>query len=231
MTGVPAWLTIVSWTLISLALLSAVLILADIFLRDYRQHMRIMEVVWPVTALYFGPLALVAYAKWGRSASHRWMQSHSGAMPERPFWAKVAVSATHCGAGCTLGDVIAEWTVFGFGLELLGLALPVEYVFDYVLALGVGILFQYFAIAPMRHLALGEGLKMAAKADFLSLTAFEIGLFGWMAITQFVFFSSPHLSTNHAAFWFLMQVGMVIGFATSYPMNWWLIRHGIKEAM
>jgi hypothetical protein len=29
----------------------------------------------------------------------------------------------------------------------------------------------------------------------------------------------------------LQQVGMLIGFATSYPMNWWLIRHGIKEVM
>jgi hypothetical protein len=29
----------------------------------------------------------------------------------------------------------------------------------------------------------------------------------------------------------MMQIGMVIGFATSYPMNWWLIRTGLKEAM
>ncbi len=25
------------------------------------------------------------------------------------------------------------------------------------------------------------------------------------------------------AFWFLMQIGMAAGFATSYPVNWWLI--------
>ena len=48
---------------------------------------------------------------------------------------------------------------------------------------------------------------------------------------QLVLFPSPHLTTEHAAFWFLMQVGMIIGFATTYPMNWWLIRHGIKEVM
>jgi hypothetical protein len=52
-----------------------------------------------------------------------------------------------------------------------------------------------------------------------------------MAIMQLVLFPSPHLTTDHAAFWFLMQVGMIIGFATTYPMNWWLIRHGIKEVM
>jgi len=29
----------------------------------------------------------------------------------------------------------------------------------------------------------------------------------------------------------MMQIGMVIGFATSYPMNWWLIKKGVKEPM
>jgi len=28
-----------------------------------------------------------------------------------------------------------------------------------------------------------------------------------------------------------MQVAMLSGFATSYPVNWWLIRSGIKEKM
>jgi hypothetical protein len=29
----------------------------------------------------------------------------------------------------------------------------------------------------------------------------------------------------------MMQIGMVAGFFTSYPINWWLLRKGIKEAM
>lgn len=52
-----------------------------------------------------------------------------------------------------------------------------EYPFDYFLAFSWGILFQYFVIAPMRRLALGKGLKLAARADFLTLSAFELGLF------------------------------------------------------
>jgi hypothetical protein len=28
-----------------------------------------------------------------------------------------------------------------------------------------------------------------------------------------------------------MQIGMLIGFATTYPVNWWLIRRGIKGIM
>ena len=29
----------------------------------------------------------------------------------------------------------------------------------------------------------------------------------------------------------MMQLGMFLGFLTSYPVNWWLIRKGIKEKM
>jgi Domain of unknown function (DUF4396) len=29
----------------------------------------------------------------------------------------------------------------------------------------------------------------------------------------------------------MMQIGMLIGFATTYPVNWWLIRRGSKGIM
>ena len=40
----------------------------------------------------------------------------------------------------------------------------------------------------MRGLSVRKGLIEAAEADVASLTAFEIGLFGWMALMAFVFF-------------------------------------------
>jgi hypothetical protein len=122
--------------------------------------------------------------------------------------------------------------VFAAALTVAGLTLGAEYLGDYVLALILGIIFQYFAIAPMRGLGLRDGLIAATKADFVSLTAFELGLFGWMAITTFVLFPAPHhLMPNSAAFWLLMQVGMIIGFGTSWPANVWLIKRGIKVPM
>ena len=102
---------------------------------------------------------------------------------------------------------------------------------DYVAALALGILFQYWALAPMRGLNFRDGIRAAAKADVLSLTAFEIGLFGWMAIMVFVLFPSSPLHPISPVYWFLMQIGMILGFATSWPANVWLIRRGIKEAM
>lgn len=139
---------------------------------------------------------------------------------------------SHCGAGCTLGDILAEFVIFGLGAAIAGQAVYAEMAGDYLAAVALGIVFQYFAIAPMRGLSLRKGLTEAAKADVLSLTAFEVGLFGWMALTAFVLFPAPHhLHPDSPVYWFLMQVGMIIGFATAWPANVWLIRRGIKEAM
>ena len=67
------------------------------------------------------------------------------------------------------------------------------------------------------------------KADTLSILTFEIGLFAWMALTFFVFFPSPHLKPAEPTYRFMMQIGMVIGFLTSYPMNRLLMTSGIKK--
>lgn len=226
----PTWLTDVAWVSLAVAFLTAGLILYDIYGRGYRQQMTVMEAVWPITALYFGPLAWWGYRRWGRLNSPRY-QRQSGAKPEYGHRVSVSVGVSHCGAGCTLGDIIGAWVVFGVSWKLLGLALPSEYIADFSLAFALGIAFQYFSIAPMRDLGPGAGIVAALKADTLSLTAFEIGLFGWMALIQLVIFTTPHLEPDHAAYWLLMQIGMMLGFATAYPVNVWLIRRGVKEAM
>lgn len=228
----PAWLSALAWVALAVGFGCAAWIVVDIYARGYRQHMKVMEAVWPVTALYAGPLAVVAYHRFGRPKSRRWLAEHDrNEPPDKPWWATVSEGVSHCGAGCTLGDIIAEFAVFFLALKVAGETLFAEYIGDYVLAVALGLAFQYFAIAPMRGLGLRKGIIAAAKADILSLTAFEVGLFGWMALTSLVFFPAPHLHTDSPVYWFMMQIGMCLGFLTAYPANSWLIRRGIKEAM
>lgn len=209
--------------------MSALWIVYDIFVRGYRQHMRVMEAVWPVTALYFGPLAVWAYYRWGLPQSPKWTEEN-GEPSGKSFAATTSVGVSHCGAGCTLGDIIGSSLVFILGLQIAGMYLWWEYIADYALAFALGIAFQYYSIKPMKGLSIGNGIKAALKADTLSLTSYEVGLFGWMAIMQFVLFPGG-IHPNHIAFWFLMQIGMILGYLTSYPVNWWLIKRGIKEPM
>jgi hypothetical protein len=33
------------------------------------------------------------------------------------------------------------------------------------------------------------------------------------------------------AFWFVMSMGLLVGFIVAYPMNWWLVAHHLKHGM
>lgn len=222
MLTIPPWLSVLSWVSLGLAGIVMAWLAVDIA-AGRRQPMRIMNVVWPVTALYFGPLAPVFYYRFGRAPAQDSME-HG----QRPFWQKVFVSATHCGAGCTLGDIIADFAILGFGISIVSSAIATSFILDFSAAYVLGILFQYLPLRAMGELRL-PALWKSIKADTASLIAFEIGLFGWMALVRLVWF--PGLEADTALFWFMMQVGMIIGFITTYPANWWLIRAGIKHGM
>jgi hypothetical protein len=215
---IPDWLNTLAIVSLVLAGVTFAAIVIDVI--RHPQPMAVMNITWPITALYFGPVAWWAYSRMGRPEQDR----------DNPFWMKVFVGVTHCGGGCTLGDIISEFAIFFTGFAVAGSMFATELGGDFLLAFLLGVAFQYFAIQPMRHLAPREAILLAVKADALSLIAFEVGLFAFMALMRFALFTPP-LTPDQPAYWFMMQIGMVIGFATSYPMNWWLIRKGVKEAM
>ena len=80
-----------------------------------------------------------------------------------------------------------------------------------------------------KKLSRKEGLREAIKADTLSLTAYEVGLFFWMALTRLFF--HPRLEATGPSFWFMMQIGMALGLLTTYPINIRLVKKGIKHGM
>ncbi len=243
---IPAWLHYLSIAYLLLGFGSAVTIAADI--ARHKQHMWIMNIVWPVTALFGTVWIAWQYFAYGRLATQEKVHAamrRKEQLPnqrETPFHVMVANGALHCGSGCTLGDIVAEWLVFlvpaiavafGYG-SLFTEKIFAVWVVDYIFAYLFGIVFQYFTIAPMRGLSLGKGIIAAIKADTLSLTAWQLGMYGFMALAYFYFFDTligVRLRTDMAEFWFMMQIAMICGFLTAYPVNWWLIRSGLKEQM
>jgi Domain of unknown function (DUF4396) len=219
----PTWLTVLAWISLAAGFSSAAAVLYDIYGRGLRQPMRVMEAVWPITALYLGLLGWFVYAWLGRPRLKR--------VGDEREWEGYAISGSHCGAGCALGDVIGEWAAFAGSLTIAGAALWSGYALDFAFGYVLGILFQYWAIKPMSHLSRRATLRDAIRADTLSVVAFEAGMFAFMALVYFAFFTHPHLGTDNAAYWLMMQIAMAIGLATTYPVQIWLIRRGIKHTM
>jgi len=73
-------------------------------------------------------------------------------------------------------------------------------------------------------------LRLLLLNTVFLLTAWQVGMYGWMAIATFLIFGHEIEKTN-PVFWFMMQIAMLIGFLTAYPVNWWLLRAGLKEKM
>lgn len=242
----PIWFHVLAIAFLLLGAACALTLLVDI--RRHPQHMAVMNVVWPVTAL-FGTLAVVwAYFSYGRLASRQAMRrakEQGQQMPSKtktPYPVMVGKGALHCGSGCMLGDVAAEWLAFLlpsaallFGWQsLFEDKMFAVWGLDFLFAFLLGIVFQYFAIVPMRGLSPREGIVAALKADTLSLISWQVGMYGAMALFQLLIYPAAFgtkAEVNTPEFWFAMQIAMIAGFATSYPVNWWLISAGIKEKM
>ena len=153
-------------------------------------------------------------------------------MKGRPRWQSVVLSTLHCGAGCTLADIVGVWFLFFVPVAIGGSILAGTWVVDYLLALAFGIGFQYAAIRGMeRTLPRGEAIRRAAKADILSLTAWQAGMYGWMAVAIFALNGGEAMPRTSFVFWFSMQVAMACGFLVALPVNILLIRAGIKKGM
>jgi hypothetical protein len=242
----PQWLQVVSIASLAIAGLCAIVIAVDE--ASHPQQMWIMNIVWPVTALFGSVIALWGYFRYGRLATHEKAMPamRRGEEPPAqrltPFPVMVGKGTCHCGAGCCIGDILAEWLAFLVPAVAIWLGwqsifaekMFAVWILSYVFAFVLGIAFQYFSIVPMRNLSPGAGLVEALKADTLSLTAWQIGMYAFMAFAQLYVFRhllGLRVEADSFAFWFMMQLAMIAGFGTSYPVNWWLITHGIKERM
>src|SRR5271163_3240274 len=123
------WLTIVSWVAVILGLLTALALAFDVTARP--QHMKIMNVVWPISGLYLPIAGWLFYADMARRKPPRDVHAAHGG---RPFWESVFVSTTHCAAGCVIGDIIGAPIVFWVGWTLFSERLYGEYLVLFVLA-------------------------------------------------------------------------------------------------
>lgn len=98
----PHWRHVLATVSLILGTVCAVIIALDEVRRP--QKMWIMNIVWPVTALFGSLLWLAAYYRWGRTPA-----DPDAEQEKPPFPIMAGKGSSHCGAGCTLGDIIAEW--------------------------------------------------------------------------------------------------------------------------
>jgi len=202
---VPDYLYPVAWLFVAMGVISAAIILYDIHSRGFRQDKVAMEAVWAITALYCGPIALLAYYKWGR------LQSAKAREVELPAtlrqWSRSFTEGTPGGAAATVAHVIGVPLVVTSGLTIAGTNLWVMIIAIALIAIAVLFLFEKFVTG----INTGRALFTATIIVF----AFDIGMGGWMIFLHFSSFMPPPTDVR---FVFLMQIGNILGFLTAYPL-------------
>lgn len=247
-----------STAFVILGVISFLIILLDIK-KHPQKEMPIMNYVWPINGLWGSIFVLWAYFTIGKHRKmdmsgmkmdmdmkmddmgnmkmdkdcHMDMSDMKmeKEMPNEysAFWQGVIADTLHCGAGCSLADLVGPWIFLIIPFTLFGQLTYGEWVVDFILALVIGATFQYGAISPMLNKKGKDVWLKALKIDFLSLTAWQIGMYGWMGFATFYLFG--RFTPFDMEFWFMMQIAMCCGFITSYPMNWILVKLGIKMGM
>lgn len=228
MGATPGWLTAMSWVFIALATVCAGVVLYDIHARGYRHRVRAMELIWPVAALSFGPLALALYRRHGRPRSVRWQREHGAS--DHTLRAAATTGGLPGGAASAVAHVIGVPLVVGLGLTIAGLDLWAMIAVIAVIAVLLLFAWEFFvSTVPRRGLSSAEGLRVAFLVALVTVVAFDVGMGGWMLLLHFGLGFTPPASD--VAFVFLMQIGLALGFLTGYPAVAWMLSRGTKAAV
>jgi hypothetical protein len=140
-------------------------------------------------------------------------------------WRQTLGSTMHCvagdGAGILAGAVLAS---------VLGLAGPTEVMVEYVLGFAFGwMIFQALFMREMAGGSYSRSLTGTFIPELLSMNLLMAGMVPTVMALRMLIASGTDPLTP--AFWFVMSIGLLVGFVIAYPMNWWLVAYHLKHGM
>ena len=140
-------------------------------------------------------------------------------------WRQTLGSTMHCVAGDGVG--ILAGAVISSALGLTGLA---EVILEYVLGFAFG--WTIFQALFMRDMVGGSYTRALSSTFIPELLSMNLLMAGMVptAMTLKMYIPSANDPTT-PAFWFVMSMGLLVGFVIAYPMNWWLVANHLKHGM
>jgi Domain of unknown function (DUF4396) len=140
-------------------------------------------------------------------------------------WRQVLGSTMHCVAGDGVG--IIAGAVLGSVFGIVGLK---EVALEYVLGFAFG--WTIFQALFMRDMAGGSYRRALAETFTSELLSMNLLMAGMIPTVMWLRANIPAAGDPlKPAFWFVMSMGLLVGFIVAYPMNWWLVAHHLKHGM
>jgi len=183
-------------------------------------EMPVMKPAWIIVTLFSGPFGLFLYLVGCREPLPG---THEQFVV--PMWKQALGSTIHCVAGDGLGIVVAA-----FVTSLLGLQMGFDLIIEYLAGFSLGLfIFQALFMKDMMGLSYQQAFERTWLPEFLSMNAMAGGMFPTMIILMSRDVSAMEPTSLH--FWAVMSLGIVVGGAVAYPVNYWLVAKGLKHGM
>jgi hypothetical protein len=140
-------------------------------------------------------------------------------------WRQTLGSTMHCVAGDGIGILAGAVLSAVFGIA--GLA---EVVLEYVLGFAFG--WTIFQALFMRDTAGGSYRRALTNTFLPELLSMNLLMAGMVPTVMALRAHIPSAGDPlRPSFWFVMSLGLLVGFVVAYPMNWWLVAHHLKHGM
>jgi hypothetical protein len=182
--------------------------------------MKTMRWGWVLVTLYTGPFGFIVY--WFQ---HRAPARETPEPSEPPLWEQSVESTIHCVAGDATGILLAAVVT-----SWLRLPMSLEVIVEYVAGFAVGLfVFQALCMKPSFDGSYWRAVKGTLLAETLSMNAVMAGMIPVMVILMSRDMSA--MEPSSVRFWGTMSLAFVVGTVTTFPVNGWLVKRGLKHGM
>ena len=213
----PIDFVVYAW--LGVALLSAAYVAYDQFRGN--PEAPVMKWGFVLVTLYMGPIGLLLYVmadKEPRPGSHESFV--------KPLWKQGVGSTVHCVAGDATGIILAAavTAILGFPMWIDVIA---EYIFGFLLGL---LVFQALFMRAMMGGSYAENVRRSFLPELLSMNMMMAGMAPVM-IFLMMGRDMRAMWPGEPLFWFVMSLGITVGFVIAYPVNLWLVAKGMKHGL
>ena len=213
----PIDIFLIIW--LALALLSAAYVARDQFTGN--PEPTVMKWGFVLVTLYMGPIGLLLYVmadKEPRPGEHEEFV--------KPLWKQGVGSTIHCVAGDATGIILAAVVTATMGLPMW-MDLIVEYLAGFSFGLFI---FQSLFMKNMMGGSYTDNVKRSFLPEFISMNAMMAGMAPTMTLLM-MGRDMRAMEPRELLFWGVMSMGVLVGFAVTYPVNVWMVSRQMKHGL
>jgi FtsP/CotA-like multicopper oxidase with cupredoxin domain len=205
------------WLII--AILAALYVAYDQF--RHNPEAPVMKWGFVLVTLYMGPIGLLLYVM---ADKEPFAGTHERFI--QPLWKQGVGSTVHCVAGDATGIILAAAAT-----ALLGFPMWVDVIVEYVFGFLFGLLiFQSLFMRAIMGGTYAENVRRSFVPELVSMNMMMAGMAPVMILLM-MGRDMRAMWPGEPLFWFVMSLGVTVGFLIAYPINVWLVAKGMKHGL